>query len=141
MIPQISLKPTASLIIIALLVNVIGCTQSRTVQVNELNPGMNGTINVFLKNGRAIEFPDDKYTVDTSNNQHAIRGDGTITRDSLLGVTRAFSGTISFSQIDSARVTKDSALSEGVGLGIVVTGLLITAALIVGWIFGPISIG
>ena len=129
-----------SLSALVLLVNVLGCTQSRMVQLNELSPGMNGKINVFLKDGRAIEFPDDKYTIDTSKSQHVIRGEGTIAKDSLVSTKRSFSGPVLYSEIDSVRVTKDSPFSEAVGMGIVVTGLLITTVLIAAWIFGPISL-
>jgi hypothetical protein len=128
-----------SLGVLVILVNSLGCTQSRMIQANELNPGSNGKINIYLKNGRTIEFPDDKYTVDTSTSQHVIRGEGTITKNSLVITKRSFSGPVSYSEIDSFQVTKNSPFSEGVGMGIIVIGLLATTALIAMWIFGPIS--
>ncbi|GEM_PF-2898565 len=129
------------LIVPVLLLSMTGCTQSRMLQVHELSPGMNGSINVFLKDGRIIEFPDDKYAIDTSKSQHVIRGEGTIAWDSLGSTKRAYRGPVLYSEIDSVRVTKDNPFSEGVGMGIVVAGLLITTLLIAGWIFGPFSIG
>ncbi len=136
-----SFRPVAALIVFAFLANVLGCNQSRMLQVNELSPGTNGTLNLYLKNGSAIEFPNEQYVIDTLKSQHTIRGQGTITKDSSNSVKHNFSGTVLLSQIDSVRISKDSPVSEAVGLGIVVTGLLIITALIAGWIFGPISFG
>jgi len=130
-----------SLSILVVLVNSLGCTQSRMLQANELSPGINGKIHIYLKNGTTIEFPDDKYTVDTSTSQHVIRGEGTITKDSSISTKRSFSGPVLYSEIDSVQVTKDSPFSEGIGMGIVVIGLLATTALIAMWIFGPINFG
>ena len=122
-----------------LLLTMPGCTQSRMLQVRELSPGMNGMINVFLKDGRTIDFPDDKYAIDTSKNQHVIRGEGTIAGDSLVNTKRAYRGPVLYSEIDSVRVTKDSPFSEAVGMGLAVTGLLVATVLLASWIFGPFN--
>ena len=127
--------------ILVVVLNIVGCAHSCLIQTSDLGTNTDRKIVVYANDGRAIQFAESDYRIDTSKVVKTISGEGVILKDSAGNMNKRFSGSITFSKIDSIQVSEFSPLSNAIGLGIIIVGSAAVLLLIIAWIIGPISIG
>jgi hypothetical protein len=130
----------SNLTIFVIVLNIVGCAHSHVIQTNDLASNENKII-VYTNDRRTVQFMESEYKIDTSNVTRTINGEGLVLKDSIGNMNKRFSGSISFSKIDSIQISEHSPVSNAVGLGIVIVGSASVILLIIAWIAGPIKIG
>ena len=123
------------------MVFLIGCANTSTIGVNELNSNDKYDLKVFVNDGKVIQYSSSNYEVDSTSSDRMINGSGLVIADKFSVRNYLTTNSILYSQIDSIQISEYGLVSKGVGVSVAIIGAIGLVLVILLWIHGPFSIG